>query len=192
MALDVPKRWHLSPRVTAGAGTMLQLLLLRPFLWGASAGNIHKPLLRHISCPVVGYVHRQVWWSNRMKNTSKKHPKPPELSLFSSQGSDQAVDTKNLAHHQETWSQRRPWGATALRLEIQTHPGTLSGGHRVIQKTFHFILQILQSHICLLQNHYADKDSGWTWLPWGRSASELFFAFCRNGCRPKKPHQVFV
>lgn len=72
MGLDVSKRWHLSPRVTAGAGTMLHLLLLRPFLWGASAGNIHKPFLRHISCPVVGYKHWQVRWINRMKNIPKK------------------------------------------------------------------------------------------------------------------------
>lgn len=37
-----------------------------------SADNIHKLFLRHISCPVVGYVNRQVRLINRMKNVRKK------------------------------------------------------------------------------------------------------------------------
>lgn len=51
---------------------MLRRLTLRVFLWATSAGNIHKPFLRHISCPVVGYVNWQVRLINRMKNMSAK------------------------------------------------------------------------------------------------------------------------
>lgn len=72
MALTIPKRWHLSPRVTGGAGTMLQRLALRAFLWATSAGNIHNPFLRHISCPVVGCMSWQVRLIKRMKNMSAK------------------------------------------------------------------------------------------------------------------------
>lgn len=51
---------------------MLQPLTLRTFPWASSSGNIHKPLLRHISCPVVGCVNWQVRLINRMKNMFKK------------------------------------------------------------------------------------------------------------------------
>lgn len=73
------------------------------------------------------------------KINAKKHPKPTVLSLFSPQGSDQAVDTKNLAHHLETWSKES--------LEVQQHSDlkpklTLGHSQEDTESTFrkHYIL----------------------------------------------------
>lgn len=84
---------------------MLQLLFLRPFLWGASAGNIHKLLY---FMPSSGLHALTGPMDQQSEKYTKKNLKPTEHSLFCTQGSDQVVDTKNLTHHLETHSQRKP------------------------------------------------------------------------------------
>lgn len=192
MALDVPKRWHLSPRVTAGAGTMLQLLLLRPFLWGAFAGNIHKPFLRHISCPVVGHVHQQVRWINRVKN------KPKKTQTHRAQSFQHTRIRRGWGHHESCTPPRNMFPKKALRCHrIQTwNPNSPWDTLKRTSKTFrkHYILYYkyckATSVYCrtIMQIRIQDELDC---LGEGQPQT-LFFAFCRRGCRPKKTHQVFV
>lgn len=87
---------------------MLQLLLLRPFLWGASAGKHPQAISQAYFMPSSGLHAPTGLMDQESEKYTRKNTQTHRAQPFQHTKIRPGRDTKNLAHHVQTCSQRKP------------------------------------------------------------------------------------